>query len=227
MSPDYQGDRQIAINQAAQWMGLKPVFLDTETTGLDGNAEICDIAVIDFDGVVLFETLVKPSQPIPAEAGDIHGITDAMVKHAPRFEQVLDRLDKVLQGRTVVIYNSAFDTRLISQSCASPFHWWWLPRDGESARDFYSRPARWHCAMNAYAQYNGDWNDYHQSYRWVKLESAALACDIALPAVLHRARVDAELTRQVVMYMAGQRQLEAAYQRSYENPDPAAFGQDD
>lgn len=210
MSPDYQGDRQIAINQAAQWLALKPVFLDTETTGLGDEAEICDIAVIDFDGVVLFDTLVKPARQIPTEASNVHGITDAMIKSAPRFEQVLDRLDKVLQGRTVVIYNNAFDTRLIAQSCASPFHWWWLPRDGEILQEFYSRPDRWHCAMNAYAQYNGDWNDYHQSYRWVKLENAARQCGVSIPAGLHRARVDAELTRQVVSYMAAQWQPESA-----------------
>ena len=62
--------------------------------------------------------------------------------------------------------------------------------------------------MSNYAVYNGNWNDYHQSYRWVKLSSAALACNIALPAGTHRARVDAELTRQVVMYMAAQSQPE-------------------
>ncbi|GEM_PF-4383668 len=31
--------------------------LDTETTGLDGNAEICEIAAIDKNGKVLLNTL--------------------------------------------------------------------------------------------------------------------------------------------------------------------------
>lgn len=41
------------------------VFLDTETTGLDGNAEIIDIALVDRDGAVLLDTLIRPTRPIP------------------------------------------------------------------------------------------------------------------------------------------------------------------
>jgi Peduoviridae DNA polymerase exonuclease subunit len=202
--PDYQQDRKSAVEWAVQVMALEPVFLDTETTGLDDAAEICDIAVVDYDGVVLFDTLINPSSPIPDTASDIHGITNAMVAGAPRFEQVLDRLDKALQGRPVVIYNLAYDTRLISQSCAAPFHWWWLPGKDETLKSYGERPDRWHCAMNQYAQYAGDWNDYHQSYRWAKLGNAALQCGVVIHNGLHRARVDAELTRQIVRYMAAQ-----------------------
>jgi hypothetical protein len=65
-----------------------------------------------------------------------------MVDDAPRFEQVLERLDVVLRGRPVVIYNVAYDTRLIAQSCASPFQWWWLPRQDETLKSFSDRTDR-------------------------------------------------------------------------------------
>jgi len=128
-----------------------------------------------------------------------------MVADAPRFEQVLERLDRVLRGRAVVVYNVAYDTRLIAQSCASPFQWWWLPQPDETLKSYSERQDRWHCAMShQYAQYAGDWNDYHRSYRWVKLVNAAAQCGVTTPSGLHRARVDAELTRRVVRYMAAQ-----------------------
>lgn len=173
-------------------MELKPVFLDTETTGLGDDAEICDIAVIDFDGVVLFDTLVKPVKPIPEVVSEIHGITNAMVNDAPGFGDIADRLAWLLNGRSdIIIYNALFDRRVLRQSAAVEFNGWIIC------------PAT-HCAMTEYAAYNGDWNSYRGNYKWVKLETAALHCGIALPAGIHRARVDAELTRQVVKYMATQ-----------------------
>jgi len=43
------------------------VILDTETTGL-GCAEIVQIGIIDLDGKILLDSLVKPSIPIPYDA---------------------------------------------------------------------------------------------------------------------------------------------------------------
>lgn len=230
MSPNFKEDQEIVIRQAAQWLELKPVFLDTETTGLGDDAQVCDLAVVWYNGAVLFDSLIKPTIPIPTEASNIHGISDDMVKDAPDLPEVMRWLDRVLVGLPVIVYNLSFDTRIIEQSAKAhdlDFAPWWQARPSESLTEFYRRTDRWHCAMNAYAQYYGDWNDYHQSYRWQKLERAARQCG-HIPGNIHRARVDAELTRQVVMYMAAQsQQLEAAYQASYENPDPTAFGSDD
>jgi hypothetical protein len=32
---------------------------------------------------------------------------------------------------------------------------------------------KWHCLMNQYASFIGDWNDYFGNYQWQKLISAA------------------------------------------------------
>jgi DNA polymerase-3 subunit epsilon len=55
------------------------LILDTETTGLDGDAEVVELAVIDCAGSVPLDILVRPIGPIPVEAAAIHGITDAML----------------------------------------------------------------------------------------------------------------------------------------------------
>ncbi len=42
--------------QAYDWLSLAPLFLDTETTGLDNTAEAPEIGLTDAAGQVVFET---------------------------------------------------------------------------------------------------------------------------------------------------------------------------
>src|SRR5450759_4188499 len=94
-----------------------PLFFDTETTGLDSRAEICDIAIVDAAGQVLLNTLVKPACPIPPEASRVHGITDADVAGAPTITAIWPELAALLAGsRPLVAYNASFDRRMITQS---------------------------------------------------------------------------------------------------------------
>jgi len=137
------------------------VVLDTETTGLDERAEVCQIAVAASTGEVLLDTLVQPVKPIPAEATAIHSITNAMVAAAPGWWEVLPRLVPLLEGRNVVVYNADYDFRILSQSSRAI-----------NVKD-WDREAYWWCAMEVFAEIYGDWNDYHQSYRWQRLETAA------------------------------------------------------
>ena len=166
------------------------MFLDTETTGLGPLAEVVEICVIDTDGSVLLESLVKPTVPVSKEARKVHGITDAHLLNAPTFAELLPEITRVVEGRSVVIYNAAYDISIITQSAEAH------GRDGNTITDS-------HCAMLLYAEYVGDWDDYRGGYRWHKLINAARQCGIALPPRLHRARADAEITRQLLMHMAG------------------------
>lgn len=136
------------------------LLLDTETTGLGADAEICQIAIIDSSGKVLLDTLVKPVRPIPAEATVIHGITNEMVEGATLFPA--DDIHTIITGQNVIIYNSDYDTRMLYQSETAL---------GMGGFDWLDE-AQFHCAMQAFAQIYGDWNDYRKSYRWQKLETA-------------------------------------------------------
>jgi len=88
------------------------VFLDTETTGLAGlpQDKIVEIAIVNYDGEVLLDTLINPERPIGFTTA-IHGITDEMVQSAPTFEECWDNIKDILTGEHIVIFNSAFDTR--------------------------------------------------------------------------------------------------------------------
>ena len=96
------------------------VILDTETTGLDNNAEIIEISIIDMNGNILLDTLVKPSEPMPdwCEAVHIHGINNEMLADEPTWKEIYSRVFEILSGKNVVIYNAEYDLRLIRQTCS-------------------------------------------------------------------------------------------------------------
>ncbi|ONG25790.1 DNA polymerase III subunit epsilon [Escherichia coli] len=57
--------------QAYDWLSLAPLFLDTETTGLDNTAEALEIGLTDAAGQVVFETRLKPTVAIGAQAAAV------------------------------------------------------------------------------------------------------------------------------------------------------------
>ena len=93
--------------------------VDVETTGVRSGYgdRITEIAVVVVHGErreVVFETLVNPERPIPRGICAITNITDEMVRHAPRFSEVTERLLSVLAGRVFVAHNARFDWNFVS-----------------------------------------------------------------------------------------------------------------
>ena len=165
------------------------VVLDTETTGLNAG-EICQIAIIDCFGQVLLETLVKPTLAIPPGATAVHHITDQDVADAPAWTEVHLMVLAALSSHPVVVYNARYDRRMMHQSAAA---------HGMPKTD-WKTIAPWVCAMEAAAEFNGDWNEYHQSYRWLKLSVAAEMCQVPVVAA-HNALGDCLMTLGVVQYI--------------------------
>lgn len=183
-------DRARAIVAAKRWADEGFLFFDTETTGVDGSAEICDIAFVDIEGKTVFESLIKPTRPIPAVVTAIHHIDNDMVRDSPSFAVVLDPILDLCAGRLVVAYNMDFDCKMIVQSARA--HGIILEPD----------TARLKCAMKLYATFRGLWNERRGSYKWAKLGEAANECGLTPCGDLHRARVDADLGRQILLHMA-------------------------
>lgn len=61
------------------------------------------------------------------------------------------------------------------------------------------------CAMLAYAEYRGVWNDYHGNYKWHKLSDAAERVGYTLPSGMkaHSALADCLMTLAVCRKLAG------------------------
>lgn len=143
-------------------------IIDTETTSLNGR--VCEIGVIGPDGSVLFESLIDPEQPVTPKARAKHGISDLELAAAPTLPMVWQQLLEVLKNCTTLIaYNSEFDSGVLARSARH----YDLPVLSQS----------WDCAMIAYAEYNGNWSEYHGSYKWVALEGNHRAVGDALAAL--------------------------------------------
>lgn len=138
------------------------VVLDTETTGLGNVDEILQIAVVDSDGRVLLNSLVRPcvAERWP-EATRVHGITPEMVAESPPFSDIVEELRDALAGRVVCIYNADYDVRMLKQSARA------AGVDANWIGDLKTVDI-----MEPYAEYWGDWHEYYGNYRWQPLTKA-------------------------------------------------------
>lgn len=136
--------RQDVITWARQVVEEREMLiLDTETTGLDAHDEIIQLAIVDMQGNVLLQTLVRPTVPVGTEARAIHGITDEVLAQAPSFAQLHDTIAVLLENRSVLAYHADFDRRLLAQTCAK----YGLPPLAVAA---------WDCVMERYARFWGE-----------------------------------------------------------------------
>jgi DNA polymerase-3 subunit epsilon len=97
-------------------------FVDVETTGCSvGRHRIIDIAVIGATGDRLdfeWQSLVHPGSSVSAGTTALTGIDDAMLEHAPSFEDIAAELGRRLAGRVFVAHNARFDYGFIRREFA-------------------------------------------------------------------------------------------------------------
>jgi len=157
------------------------IILDTETTGKNKNDddEIIEVAVISLSGQTLMNTLVRPTIPIPADATEKNHITDEMVAAAPTFSQVWPGLRALLCLYRVVVYNAAFDMRLIRRLAGEAMH--------------TCSGVRADCAMIAYATYRRI-----EDPGWHKLGAACEYFGVQVHGDAHRALADCLATLGVI-----------------------------
>lgn len=177
------------IDARSVFLGNDFVILDTETTGLNQDAEICQIAILDGLGEVLLNSLVRPSYPIPAAASAVHGIKDDHVTNAPTWEDIVGEVTEVLRGMMVFIYNAKYDIRMLRQShrLAGLGE---FPKLGGTAL----------CVMERYARYVGEWDNARGHWAWHSLSKAASRFGIETKGA-HSALVDCYLTLGVMKGM--------------------------
>lgn len=194
--PEHQP--QLHAQTARKWLHEDPIFLDTETSGLDKTAEIVEIGIIDMNGKPLLETLIKPHSPIPKEATNIHGITNDMVKDAPYWSEIHDKFCQIIKDRTLIIYNRSYDVRLIDQTIKANI-------DNQTLEDEslnWDKDQRTLCAMKLFAAYYGMWDDYREDWKWQKLTTAADYMRVKIEGKAHRAVADCLMTLGVMQGMA-------------------------
>ena len=92
-------------------------IIDVETTGGSPSIDrIIEIAVIVYDGQNILEqysSLVNPRRNIDKYVTQLTGITDKMVKNAPTFEEIQDKIWQLTEGNIFVAHNVKFDYGMI------------------------------------------------------------------------------------------------------------------
>lgn len=193
--------------RARAYLEENAIIIDTETTGLDSDAEIVEIAICDARGLLEFSALVKPTKPIPPEASNVHGITDEAVALARPWPQVQNIINAICFGRTVLAYNAGFDQRMVKQSMLLC----------EPKIEF--EPYFWGCIMEAYKAFSTDGANTRikkdgtpYKYRQTpKLIDVAKEIGYVVDEA-HRAMADAKAARAVLLHMA-----------AYQEPQQAAL----
>ncbi|WP_346006891.1 DEDD exonuclease domain-containing protein [Janibacter terrae] len=114
------------------------VVVDLETTG--GSPRDCGITEIGAvkvrGGVELGElqTFVNPGEPIPAFIQSLTGITDAMVRDAPRTGEAVASFLEFAKGAVLVAHNAGFDIGFLKAACAAHDLRWPAPQVLDTVR---------------------------------------------------------------------------------------------
>ena len=97
------------------------VAFDLETTGLyaqhDRIIEIGAVVLKNGREIERFQTFVDPERPLEKKIIELTGITDEMLRDAPKIEEVLPKFLEFVGGRVLVAHNSKFDTGFIRAEC--------------------------------------------------------------------------------------------------------------
>jgi len=92
-------------------------ILDTETTGgSPADSKITEIAIFLHDGKTIikkFSTLINPETSIPAFITNLTGISNEMVRDAPKFYEVAKDIIEITRDAVFVAHNCAFDYGMV------------------------------------------------------------------------------------------------------------------
>lgn len=177
------------------WERGQAIILDTETTGTGFLSQIVSIAGVYRDGGVAFNSLIRPTLLIPKEATVVHGITNEAVAQAPRWPQFVPELIEALRGREVISYNAEFEVQMLKQS----FLAYDMLDTYREMVDVLARPYAT-CAMQAYAEFWGEWSIYHHKYRWQSLSEACHQQAVQVSEA-HDALADCRMTRLLIEHI--------------------------
>jgi len=178
--------------EARNLLQLSPLFLHSKTTGAAEQTEVVEIAILDTAGMPLADELIKPKRHIRPTATNIHGITDEMVDSAPKWTEILPKVEELLVGKKVCIYDPATELLALRNSYQNNHNRYVLDES-----NFIS-------LMDLYARYKNDRDPRSGAFITYSLEDAARLLGIDMEIIgYRRARDDAWLMRAILVTIAG------------------------
>lgn len=169
-----EGDR---LRAASYGMERKKVlFFDLELTGFYSHDEILSITIIDGNGDMVMDTLVKPSHTKSwSRTEKIHGITPDMVKEAPLLSDLVPRIKEIFEdAENIIAYGVSTDFSHIKYIY-----------DTEEEREQLHTKIR--CCANEYVRYI---HEHHPELEHASLGDAMECFEIAWEGVPHSSIAD-------------------------------------
>jgi DNA polymerase-3 subunit epsilon len=178
------------------WAAEKLAVIDFETTGLSPEQDrVIEIGVACFERgelTLLKNWLCNPGIAIPEEARAVHNISDAELRDAPSFSEIVPELRACVQDHLPVAYNALFDRGFLH---------------AELGRTAISGPESMESAPALVREVT--WVDplvwvreLHKDERGYRLGDVCARLGIALDTA-HRAASDAEATGRILLALAG------------------------
>ena len=102
---------------------MREIVLDTETTGLDAlnGDRIVEIGCIELINHVptskSYHAYVNPERQMPAEAQEVHGLSDEFLADKPVFASIVDEFLAFLGDAPLIIHNAKFDLGFLNAEC--------------------------------------------------------------------------------------------------------------
>ena len=164
------------------------LVIDFETTGLSARegeraTEVAAV-VIDENGIVdRYQSLMNTGRSIPAFIQQLTGITNAMVRTAPKAGAVMAELYDFIAGRPLVAHNASFDQGFLAAE---------LERIGKPC------PTELLCSMKVARRIYPEAPNH-------RLETLVRHARIQPTGAYHRAEADAEMT--ALLWLAMHRKL--------------------
>jgi DNA polymerase III subunit epsilon len=178
--------------EARNLLQMSPLFLHSKTTGALELAEVVEIAILDSSGKPLVDELIKPKRHIRATATEEHGVTDDMVDYAPRWAEILPRIEEVLIGKKVCVYDLASELLALQNSYQNIHQRWVL-----DTSNFYS-------LMDLFSRYHNERDPRTGQLLTYTLEEAAKLVGLDIEIIAYRrAHEDAWLMRAILSAIAG------------------------
>lgn len=99
---------------------MREIVLDTETTGLSPREghRIVEIGAIELINHVptgnTYHQYINPERDMPAEAFNVHGLSEPFLRKHPVFSQITDDFIEFVGSGILVIHNAPFDMAFIN-----------------------------------------------------------------------------------------------------------------
>lgn len=113
------------------------LMLKVESTGLEYDDEIVQIAIINQNKEVLLHTYVKPTKQVSTQARWMHGKSNEDLKNEPTWTEIYPTVKEIIQNKLVYVFNEEFVWGILRGTC----HRYDLPlivADYECAMELYA-----------------------------------------------------------------------------------------